>query len=167
MSRLSSRIGILLMIGAAGAALSGCARLKGHQGYVIDADLVNSVQPGVDNRASVVQVLGKPTFTGQFDHDSAGDAREYYYVSRDTRFYAYRSPHANAQTVLRVRFNDKGVVTAVDRTGIEQVAAINPYGKTTPTLGRHRTFFQDLFGNIGTVGAGTAPGGDPGGRETP
>ncbi len=153
MKLLSTRMGMLLLIAMGGTALSGCARLNGHQGYVVDADLVNSVQPGVDNRTSVAQVLGKPTFTSTFDQ------REWYYVSRNTRFYAYNNPKAREQTVLRVRFDDKGVVTAVDRTGIEQVASVNPYGKTTPTLGRTRTFFQDLFGNIGSVGSGQAPGG--------
>jgi outer membrane protein assembly factor BamE (lipoprotein component of BamABCDE complex) len=153
MKPLSSRIAMVLMIAAGSLALPGCARLKGHQGYVVDVDLVNSVQPGVDNRTSVAQVLGRPTFTSTFDE------REWYYVSRDTRFYAYNNPKARDQMVLRVRFDDKGVVTAVDRTGIEKVASINPYGKTTPTLGRNRTFFQDLFGNIGSVGAGQGPQG--------
>lgn len=153
MKFLSTRMGMLLLIGTASVALSGCTRLKGHQGYVVDVDLVNSVQPGVDNRASVAQVLGKPTFTGTFD------AREWYYVSRDTRFYAYNNPKVRDQIVLRIQFDEKGVVSAVDRTGIEQVASINPYGKTTPTLGRNRSFFQDLFGNIGSVGSGVGPQG--------
>jgi hypothetical protein len=44
--------------------------------------------------------------------------------------------------------------------GLDQVASISPDGKTTPTLGRQRGFFQDLFGNIGSVGApGTGGGG--------
>ncbi len=162
MNHMSSRIGLFLTVAAAGVALSGCTRLQGHQGYVVDVDLVNSVQPGVDTRASVASVLGKPTFAGQFD------SSDWYYVSRDTRYYAYNNPRAKTQTVLRVRFDDKGVVKSIDRTGIEQVASINPYDKTTPTLGRHRTFFQELFGNIGTVGAGAAPGGnDGGGRDGP
>lgn len=162
MSLLSTRLGPMLMIVAAAAALSGCTRLRGHQGYVVDIDLVNSVQPGVDTRASVVQVLGKPTFTGQFDQVQGGEPREYFYVSRDTRFYAYNSPKAKSQIALRIRFDDKGVVSAVDRTGVEQIASISPYGKTTPTLGRTRSFFQDLFGNIGTVGSAVAPGQQPG-----
>jgi len=29
----------------------------------------------------------------------------------------------------------------------------------TPTLGRKRSFFEELFGNIGTVGAPGLPGG--------
>ncbi len=160
MKRLSARMGILLIIAAGSTALSGCTRLKGHQGYVVDVDLVNSVQPGVDNRESVAQVLGKPTFTGTFDQ------REWYYVSRDTKFYAYNNPKARDQTVLRISFDDKGVVSAVDRTGMEQVASVNPYGKTTPTLGRKRTFFQDLFGNIGSVGSGQGPQGQGQGGGT-
>lgn len=162
MIRLSIRTGAIVLVAFAGLATSGCARLKGHQGYVVDADLVNSVQPGVDTRDSVAQVLGKPSFAGQF---GGGD---WYYVSRDTRNFAYNSPRAKGQTVLRIQFNAKNVVSAVDRTGIEQVAAIKPYDKTTPTLGRHRSFFEDLFGNIGTVGSGLGPtGGGGGNREEP
>lgn len=164
MTRPFRRSGLILAIALGAVAMSGCARLRGHQGYVVDVDLVNSVQPGVDNRTSVVSVLGKPTFTGQFE------ANDWYYVSRDTRYYAYNNPRAQSQVVLRIQFDDKGVVKSVDRKGIEQVASINPYGKITPTLGRKRTFFQELFGNIGTVGSGVGQGGGPGqdgGRDTP
>lgn len=139
-----------------GGLSAGCTPLRGHQGYVVDPDLVNSIQPGVDTRASVVKVLGRPTLTSQFD-DS-----EWLYVSRDTRNFAYNKPKVKAQVVLHVTFDDKGVVRSVNRTGIEQVASIRPYRRTTPTLGRRRSFFQDLFGNIGSVGAG-APQGGPGG----
>ena len=56
-----------------------------------------------------------------------------------------------------------GVVQAI---AAAEVASINPYGKTTPTVGRKRGFFDDLFGNIGAVGA--APGGAAGGsRDQP
>jgi hypothetical protein len=59
--------------------------------------------------------------------------------------------------VLRVRFDAKGNVTAVDRMGKEQVASINPARGKTPTLGRKRSFFDELFGNIGTVTSGANP----------
>ena len=48
-------------------------------------------------------------------------------------------------------------MTKVDRAGMEQVARLSPDGHKTPTLGRDRSFFEDLFGNIGAVGA--VPGG--------
>ncbi|MFD1789803.1 outer membrane protein assembly factor BamE [Sphingomonas floccifaciens] len=138
-----------------GVAVSACTPLRGHQGYVVDADLVNSIQPGVDNRQSVQQVLGLPTLAGQFNQ---GD---WYYVARDTRNFAFNNPKPVQQSTLRVRFNDAGVVTAIDRMGLEQIASISPSKKKTPTLGRERGFFADLFGNIGTVGAAGAPPGGP------
>ena len=147
----------------AGVAAGGCTPLRSHQGYVIDADLVNSVQPGVDTRQSVLQVLGKPTLTSQFNQ---GD---WYYVSRDARNFAYNNPHVKSQTTLRISFDGKGTVTGIHRTGIEQTASISPMQKTTPTLGRKRSFFDELFGNIGTVGAmgGGGGGQQGGGRNTP
>ena len=138
-----------------GVAVSACTPLRGHQGYVVDADLVNSIQPGVDNRQSVQQVLGQPTLAGQFGQ---GD---WYYVARDTRNLAFNNPRPVQQSTLRVRFNEAGVVTAIDRMGLEQVASITPTNKKTPTLGRERGFFEDLFGNIGTVGAAGAPPSGP------
>lgn len=153
----------LLAAGLLAATLGtgACTSVRTHQGYVIDADLVNSVQPGVDNRQSVAQTLGRPSFASQF---GAGD---WYYVSRDSRNYAFRNPHAKDQVTLRISFDGNGTVSAIRRSGTEQIASVSPYGKVTPTLGRKRGFFRDLFGNIGTVGA--AGGGGPGGpdRDTP
>jgi outer membrane protein assembly factor BamE (lipoprotein component of BamABCDE complex) len=152
---------VRLMTAAALAACvfgaSACVPLKSHQGYVIDADLVNSVQTGTDNRQSVLAVLGKPTFTSEFNQ---GD---WYYVSRETRNYAYNNPHPIQQTTLRISFDAQGNVTAVRKSGTELVVAISPSGKTTPTLGKTRSFFDELFGNIGTVGA--VGGGGPGGQD--
>ena len=157
MTRSSARAAMLIAIAIAGVSTSGCARLRGHQGYVVDPDLVNSVQPGVDTRESVSKVLGRPSFAGQFE------SSDWYYLSRDTRYFAYNKPRAADQIVLHVSFDTKGVVSGVERTGMDKVASVNPYGKTTPTLGRSRSFFQDLFGNIGSVGAAGAPGGGQGG----
>lgn len=137
-------------------AASACTPVRGHQGYVVDADLVNSIQPGVDNRQSVLQVLGKPTLTSQFNE---GD---WYYVSRNSRNLAFNNPRIADQTTLRISFDAQGNVTEVRRTGPELIASVNPSDKKTPTLGRERGFFEDLFGNIGTVGApGTGGAGGP------
>ena len=64
---------------------------------------------------------------------------------------------------VQISFDQNGNVSAIRKSGVEQVASISPTKKTTPTLGRDRGFFADLFGNIGTVGAAGA-GAGPGGR---
>lgn len=152
---LLTAAGALALLGA-----GACAPLRSYQGYVVDADLVNSVQVGVDNRQSVLATLGKPTLTSQFNEG------EWYYIGRDSRNYAFNDPKARTQTTLRIRFDAAGTVSEITRTGVEQVASISPSDKKTPTLGRERGFFEDLFGNIGTVGApGAGPGG--GGSDGP
>lgn len=149
-SRLSAAI-------LATALLSGCAGIRDHRGYVMDKTLVSAIQPGVDNRDSVQKTLGRPTFTGQFSQN------DWYYVSRDTNSLAFRDPRVNAQTVLHVRFDQAGNVASVDRTGKEKIASISPLHRSTPTLGRKRSFFDEIFGNIGVVGSGGLPGGSGGG----
>src|SRR3546814_7524405 len=81
---------------------------------LVDKLLVDSIQPGIDNRASVEGTLGRPSFFAQF-----GD-QDWYYVSRDMRSLAFSSPKPVSQTVLHVRFDAAGNVVAVDRMGLEQ-----------------------------------------------
>lgn len=135
--------GLAVML--AGAA--GCTRIRDHQGYLADPMLVESVQPGVDNRDSVQKTLGRPTFTSEFDNNS------WYYVSRDTRQLGFGRPTAKAQTLLIVHFDNAGNVAAVDKRGLEKAVALNMVGDKTPTLGRNKSLLQDLFGNIGQVGS--------------
>ena len=142
------------------AATAGCSRIVGHQGYLVDTQLVSTVQPGVDNKASVQKTLGLPSFTGQFDDN------DWYYVARETKQLAFGAPKPTAQTVLHVRFDQAGNVVQVQQMGLEKVARIDPVNDKTPTLGRKRGFFVDLFGNIGRVGTlpgGAGPSGNTGG----
>ena len=143
----------ILGLAAAALALSACASIKDHRGYLVDGALLESVMPGVDNRVSVERMLGRPSFISQYGR------QDWYYVSTNTRQSAFGAPHASEQLMIRVMFDEKGNVTGVERSGMEKVARIDPDGAKTPTLGRERTFIEDLFGNIGQVGAGAPPGG--------
>ena len=136
----------------AGLGVSGCSGYRETRGYIMDQELATAIQVGVDNKDSVAKTLGRPTFTGQFNDN------EWYYVARSTNTLAFRLPRVTDQTVLRVRFDQAGNVIAVDKTGEERIASIDPYGEQTPTLGRQKSFFEDIFGNIGVVGAGGLPG---------
>lgn len=137
------RIGIVL---SAGLLAAGCAAIPAHRGYRADPVLVNAVQPGIDNRTSVEQTLGRPSFTSQF-----GDP-VWYYVSSNTAEKPFKTPKITQHMVLAVHFDPAGNVSELDRTGIDNVVRLKPDSDSTPTLGRHRGFFQDLFGNIGQVG---------------
>jgi outer membrane protein assembly factor BamE (lipoprotein component of BamABCDE complex) len=140
---------------ALGLALSACAGSRDHRGFVIDQALADGIQVGVDNKESVAKTLGRPTFTGQFDEN------EWIYVSRDTATLAFRNPRVTDQNVLRVRFDAAGSVTSVEKSGEELIASVDPSGDQTPTLGRKKSFFEELFGNIGTISQPGLPGTRP------
>jgi outer membrane protein assembly factor BamE (lipoprotein component of BamABCDE complex) len=152
-------IGRTIRAGIVAAALSvlaaGCVSIRDHRGYIVDSAVADSIQPGVDNKTSVERAMGRPTFASQF-----GD-KDWYYISTQTRQRPFASARATDQTVIRVRFNDQGVVEGVDRAGMDQVVFLDPDGDKTRTLGRDRGLLEDLFGNIGTVGSGIAGPGGP------
>jgi outer membrane protein assembly factor BamE (lipoprotein component of BamABCDE complex) len=151
-----------LLTGAALAvamgALAGCSSIKDHRGYLADSLLYNGIRAGIDNQRSVEGTLGRPTFTSQFGQPT------WYYVSSTTGQRPFGSPRIEDQSVLAIRFDAAGNVATVERSGIERVVYVSPDSKETPTLGRERGFLEDLFGNIGAVGAaGQAPAGGPNG----
>ena len=145
-------------IALAAVLVAGCAINKAHKGAVIDQRLASSVQPGVDNKDSVQKLLGTPTLTGQFTPD------DWYYISRDTNQVAFRNPTVQKQLVMLVRFDPKGNVASIQRTGKDLILPVSPTHRSTPTLGRKRSFFDELFNNIGSVSSGAtgAPGGSNG-----
>jgi outer membrane protein assembly factor BamE (lipoprotein component of BamABCDE complex) len=155
-NRPSARIMSLTALAGLALLSSGCTRLRAHQGYVGDTVLLQSVQAGVDNKQSVEASLGRPTFIGQFDNN------DWYYYARDTKQLAFAQPKASSQFILHVRFDPAGNVATVKQTGMENIARINPEGDKTPTLGRNKSFFEEIFGNIGSVGAPGAGGGQGG-----
>ena len=133
--------------------LGGCMGIRDHRGAVIDKELASAVQVGVDNKDSVTKTLGRPSFVGQFN------ANDWYYVSRDTKSMALRGVAVMDQTILHVRFDAAGNVAVIDRTGKELIASIDPVGAKTATLGRKRSFFDELFGNLSSISSPGLPGG--------
>lgn len=136
---------------ACAALLAGCVGMRDHRGAVIDSELASAIQVGTDNKESVMSLLGRPTFTSTFDEN------DWYYVSRDTHTVAFRNPRVRDQTVLNITFDQAGNVASIRQTDEQLVARINPVGDKTPTLGRDRSLWDDIFGNIGTVGAPAGP----------
>lgn len=138
------------------ALASGCSSIVDHRGYIQDPVLTQSIHPGVDNRQSVEGTLGRPSFTSQFGPPT------WFYVSSFTTQKPFGPPRIDRHTVLAITFDPAGNVASAKTTGIEQVVRIHPDSDKTPTLGRERGFLQDLFGNIGQVGAGgTGTNGQP------
>lgn len=132
--------------------LGGCAAVRAHKGAVLDPQLVSSIQPGVDNQASVEKLLGRPTFTGAFA------PADWIYIARDTTQLAFRNPRVTKQSTIIVHFDRAGNVASVQRSGKELAMNLEPSARRTPTMGKKKSFFEELFGGIGSVNSGGVPG---------
>jgi outer membrane protein assembly factor BamE (lipoprotein component of BamABCDE complex) len=142
----------VLAIFALGLGTAGCTSITEGAGYIASEQLTSAIQPGIDNRRSVEETLGRPSFESQFG------APTWYYVSSTTGRRPFVRPRIEQHAVFAVQFDDAGNVVSVDRSGIDRVVYLTPDGDETPTLGRERSFLEDLFGNIGTVSQPGGPG---------
>jgi outer membrane protein assembly factor BamE (lipoprotein component of BamABCDE complex) len=156
-----NRLRAAVLLAAVTMVLPACSAIRESRGYIVDPLLTDAIQPRIDNQQSVEGTLGRPTFTSQFGTPT------WYYVSSITGQRPFNRPRIRIHNVLAVKFDENGRVADVSRSGIENVVFLDPNGNKTPTLGRERSFLEDLFGNIGQVGGaglGGAPGGGPNGQ---
>ena len=60
---VKSRIGAVMALAVLtmSALVGGCSSIVNHRGYITDQVLMQSVQPGIDNRQSVERTLGRPS----------------------------------------------------------------------------------------------------------
>jgi len=142
---------LTLAVATLALGLGGCSGIRDQSGYVLNQEFIDAIQPGIDNKDSVTATLGRPTFVGQFDD------KQWFYVTRLTSQFAFRQPRLTGASIFTVTFDQAGNVVAVSQGGPELAASINPENDKTPTLGRSKSFFEELFGNIGQVGQGFGP----------
>ncbi|WP_114393762.1 outer membrane protein assembly factor BamE [Oleisolibacter albus] len=133
----------LLTAGLLGLALAGCTPIVATRGNMPDENRLAQIQPGQSSREQVQYVLGSPTSTGTLDPNT------WYYIGRVTAQTAFFDPEVTDQKIVRVRFDDQGLVSALDRIDGSQAEFIDPVERVTPTVGHNLGFFEQLLGNLG------------------
>jgi len=124
-------------------ALAACSPQIDQRGNLLDPDAVLAVQPGIQTKEQVAQLLGTPSTIATFND------KTWYYISKRTETTAFFAPDTTDQQVLVIKFNDSNVVENVHLLGMHDAYEIEPVGRTTPTYGQKLTLLQQLFGNIG------------------
>lgn len=142
--RIAAALAVLLAFVGCGIA----EPTRDIRGARLDPQQVAEIVPGVQTRSDVAALLGTPSATAPFGDDA------WFYVSSVTRNRVGRVPSVEQQTVVAVRFDERGVVREVKTLGLEDAAEIDPVDRVTPTPGTERSFLQLLLGNIGRFGGG-------------
>lgn len=137
---------------AAAAALflvAACSNVTRTHGFVpTDADL-EAVVVGRDTRTTVATILGPPGAEGVLD-DSG-----WFYVESTYSSFAWREPEEIDRQVVAVSFDEDGVVTNVERFGLEDGQVIALSRRVTDDNVKGIGFLRQLFGNLGRLDPAT------------
>lgn len=129
-------------------ATSGCGTRKEVRGNFLSDTQLDTIQIGTTNRETVMRVLGPPSTEGTFDQ------QVWYYIGRQTREWAFLDPKVLDQKVIAVYFNERGVVEHLERYTRADARKVDVVARETPTSGRKLSFFEQILGNLGVLGAG-------------
>ena len=148
-------ISALAILACASPVLTGCTPTVETHGHSLEEEQLAKIEPGTMSRQEVLQIMGSPSALSAFE-DSV-----WYYVSQRTEKRSFYQKSVVDQEVVTIAFDEAGRVVSVDRHGLEQVAAIDPVDRVTPTAGSSPSIFKQLISNIGRFSgaAGTDPDG--------
>ena len=125
------------------SVLAACSPRIDQRGNRPDEDQVVLINPGVDDKNRVAELIGTPSSISTFDD------RTWYYISRRTETTAFFDPEVMDQQILAISFDDQGVVDNMRIYGQEDGQTIAYVDRVTPTEGNEMTILQQLLGNLG------------------
>jgi outer membrane protein assembly factor BamE (lipoprotein component of BamABCDE complex) len=141
---LYRRLALAVVGLAAAATLTACISPRIDQrGNKPDEDQVTQINPGVDDKNRVAELIGTPSTISTFND------RTWYYISKRTETTAFLDPDVVDQEVLAIQFDEGGVVQNMKVYGLEDGRQIAYVDRTTPTEGNQLTIIQQLLGNLG------------------
>ena len=125
--------------------LAACGDTTVITGFVPTDDQLEAVVVGRDTRTTVQTILGEPGSTGLTAEEG------WFYVRSTFEDGTYRARREVDREVVAVSFDEAGVVTNVERFGLEdgQVVALSRRVTDDNTAGVG--FLRQLFGNLGRI----------------
>ena len=131
--------------GLAVALLVACTPLYTNHGFVPDDIDLEVITTGVDTRETVGAFLGRPSVEGLI-----GEA-EWFYVRSPWKTIGAKAPQEVDRQVVAITFDEAGIVTNIERFGLEkgEIVAISRRVTTEPIKGRN--VLAQIFGNIGRL----------------
>ena len=123
-------------------ALAACEPTIANRGAILEADKLATLKVGTSTREDVATQIGTPTQISTFD------SKIWYYIGRKTQQFSFLDPEILEQKVIEIRFDDQGVVTALQTIDPANTEDIHPVDRRTPTYGNDSTLIQQLLGNL-------------------
>jgi len=124
-------------------ATVGCTADIIVRGNAVDQEKLTQIQPGVQDRGTVRELLGSPTNVATFDNET------WYYITQKDQTVAFSKARPLWREVVAISFNGAGRVTKVKKYSLADGRKIKPVDRKTPTPGQEFGLIQQLIGNLG------------------
>lgn len=136
------------LVAVLAGATSACVSIYRDHGYVPSESDLATITLGRDTRETVASAVGTPGASGVL---SGGD---YYYVATRMRHYGGFEPKPVSRELVAISFNSRGVVSGIERYGLEDGRVVPLQRRVTDTGIEDKTLIRQLLGNLGRIGPG-------------
>jgi len=158
MERLKFSLSLLASTAACAVlavTITACSSRVDQRGNLPDPDVLANVEVGHINKQGVQDLLGTPSSVGLFDNES------WYYISERTETTAFFKPVVLERKVLVLKFDDQGILTAMNTLTLDDGKQVEMVERHTPTAGNEFGLLRQLFGNIGRFEGKSGDNGTP------
>lgn len=146
---------LLLLAAGAALALAACSPTVATRGNLLEDERLAQIQPGASTRDDVAAILGTPSSVGTFDPNV------WYYIGQRTEKTAFFRPDVAERKVVVMRFDDTGVLSAMEQLDASDGQEVEIVDRRTPTAGKELTVVEQIISNLGRFnnnGPPPAPG---------
>lgn len=135
-----ARIAFLIV---AAISLAGCVSTFDNHGYVPPEDELAQIEVGRDTRETVAEAVGRPSTSGVVRDEA------WFYTAYRIENYAFRAPTVVERDVLAISFNERGVVSNIERFGLEDGRIVTLSRRVTETSVRDNGLLRQIMTNFG------------------
>ncbi len=126
--------------------LSACAATFTNHGFVPPQSELEQILVGVDTRGTIEETVGRPSATAGVTREEA-----WIYSAYRVRNYTYQAPQVVERDVVAISFDDDGVVSNIERFGLEDGQIVQLSRRVTENSVRNFGFFRQLMRNLGRI----------------
>lgn len=125
--------------------LAACAPVYNYHGFIPATEDLEDIEVGLDTRTTVEAIFGKPGASGLLAEGA------WYYVRSEFKHDSIRPPEEINREVVAISFDDDGVVTNIERFGLERGQVVVLERRVTDSNLDGISFLRQLFGNVSGI----------------
>jgi len=123
------------------SVLASCSPMFSYHGFVPTERDLDEIQVGLDTRTTVASIIGKPGASGLLEESG------WYYVRSEFEHAPIRGPKEVDRQVVAISFDDTGVVSNIERFGLERGQVVVLQRRVTDSNIEGVSFLGQLFGS--------------------